>query len=72
MNWNEKCYCGHAKRSHHSIAGVIGAGLRLYMRCKYCDCKKYSPKSAGKEEWERLKKIVEENESRLETKKRIP
>ncbi len=40
----EKCICGHSKKSHNSVLGLIGAGLRLYLDCKFCDYKKYKPK----------------------------
>ena len=43
----EKCYCGHAKKSH---SGAF-IGIRLHSKCKTCDCSQYSPKSDGKEAW---------------------
>jgi len=53
----EKCYCGHAQRSHHSRPE---SGGRHYTGCKFCDCLQYYPKSYGKEEWERLQKLQHE------------
>ena len=57
MNYGEKCHCGHAMRSHSSSMGLIGAGLRLYSSCRYCDCKAYVPKSGKKSEWEYLNNL---------------
>ena len=54
MTHGEKCYCGHAKRNHSGVRGLIGGGLILYLGCHYCDCVLYSGKSSGKEEWERV------------------
>ena len=56
MSYNEKCYCGHAKKSHSG--GYIG--MRLYSGCKTCDCIQYSPKSEGKEEWKRMQRFRHE------------
>jgi len=57
MSYNEKCYCGHAKRNHHSMKMGI---MRHHSGCKYCDCIQYSPKSNGKEGWERMQKLRHE------------
>jgi len=43
---SERCICGHAKKSHYSSMGLIGAGIRYYGRCRYCDCKSYNPQSS--------------------------
>ena len=56
MSYNEKCHCGHAKKSHSG--GYIG--MRLYSTCKTCDCIQYSPKSEGKEEWKRMQRLRHE------------
>jgi len=44
----KKCRCGHAMRSHMSSMGLIGAGIRNYSNCRYCDCNEYIPKSSEK------------------------
>ena len=56
MTYGEKCYCGHAMRSHSSFF----YGRRHYRGCRFCGCKLYSEKSSGKEEWVRLNKIQSE------------
>ncbi len=56
MSCNKKCYCGHARKNHHSWF----YGQRNYTKCKHCDCKQYSGNSYGKEEWERMQKVRED------------
>lgn len=37
----EKCKCGHQRKSHRSIVGLIGGGLRTYLGCRFCKCQRF-------------------------------
>ena len=65
MSYGEKCHCGHAESSHNSVMGLVGAGIRHYTDCRYCDCKIHTPISIKKSEWEYLNNLLSSKRKEL-------
>lgn len=41
MSEKEICECGHVRKNHNSVVGLVDGGLRIYLSCRYCYCERF-------------------------------